>query len=412
MAGNLTLSGASVALGVVTGRVKRYMGIRGLISAFYESLKENTPPPVLPEHGLTNVRLMEQIKQSCSTIAKQRMPAQSSVDFGLAPRILVTGASGFLGGHFVRRLSSERIPARATTRLMLRAQPLSSVQWVQCDLAKEAELRRALSGIETVFHCAALAGPPGSLKDYEEANVRGTVRLAQLAAEAGVKTLVYISSLSVYSSPKGSISYLDESAPYDQRAADRGVYTQSKLAAEQALLEYVTTHDSPRVIILRAGTIYGPGSKLPVGRFQLPSSANRPIIAGSRRVPMPLVYVDNLADAMLAAAGSDLHTGSIYNVVDSAEVDQGDVARSLRDLTQGQIRPIFLPYFTVWSLMLGVDLLALLRKGKMGTARFRLHRTLANMRFKCSAAREDLKWAPRVSLQEGLARSMDVSGGT
>jgi nucleoside-diphosphate-sugar epimerase len=294
---------------------------------------------------------------------------------------------------------------------MLRAQHLPAVQWVQCDLSKEAELRRALAGIQTVFHCAALVGPPGSLKDYEETNVRGTLRLAQLAAEAGVKTLVYISSLSIYASPKGTTPYLDESAPYDKRAADRGVYTQSKLAAERALLEYVATSDSPRVIILRAGTIYGPGASLPVGRFQLPSSAMRPVIAGSRRVPMPLVYVDNLADAMLLAADSHLRTGSVYNVVDSAEVDQGDVARSLKEATRGQIRPIFLPYFIVWTLMLGVDLLALGRQGKMGTARLRLHRTLANMRFRCSAAREELKWVPRVSLQEGLAHSVDVSVG-
>jgi nucleoside-diphosphate-sugar epimerase len=409
-AGSLTWSGAAVALGVATGKVKRYMGVRGLISEFYACLKKGDPPPVLPEHGIMNVRLMEQIKQSCGTIAKERMAAQTASDTS-APRILVTGASGFLGGHFVRRLSTDGVPVRATTRLMLRAKHLPAVQWIQCDLGQEEQLKRALSGVETVFHCAALAGPPGSLKEYEEANVRGTVRLAELAAAAGVRTLVYISSLSVYASPNSHKPYLDESGAYDQRAADRGFYTQSKLAAEQALLEYIAEHDSPRIIILRAGTIYGPGSKLPIGRFQLPSPAKRPVIAGGRRVPMPLVYVDNLADAMLAAAESDAATGSVYNVVDSAEVDQGEVARTIAKITQDRVRPVFLPYPFVWTIMLGVDLLSLLRRGKMGTARFRLHRTLANMRFKCLAARKDLKWEPHVTLQEGLTRSVDSSAG-
>jgi 2-alkyl-3-oxoalkanoate reductase len=411
IAATLTRSGLSVVCGMATGRIKRYMGVRGLIVEFYNCLNEGVAPPVLPEHGLLNVRLMDQIKKSCCNIVKQRIISSSTTVSPAAPRILVTGASGFLGGHVVRRLSSDGIAARATTRLMLRAQPLPSVEWIQCDLGKEEELRRALAGIETVFHCAALAGPPGSLEEYEEANVKGTVRLAQLAAESGVKTLVYISSLSVYASPKGHTPYLDETARYDPRAADRGVYTQSKLAAEEALLKYVSLHNEPRVIVLRAGTIYGPGAKLPVGRFQLPSSNKRPVIAGSSRVPMPLVYVDNLIDAMLAAAAKDIRSGSIYNIVDSAEVDQNDVARTLREVTQGKTRPVFLPYLVVWMMMLGVDLLSLLRRKKLGTARFRLRRTLADMRFKCLAARKDLEWEPRVTLADGLARTVEASTG-
>ncbi len=409
MAASLTRSGAGILFGVATGRVKRYMGVRGLITEFYSSLKKGVVSPVLPEHGLLNVRLMDQIKKSCSNVVKQRIILQSPIGTSPAPRILVTGASGFLGGHVVRRLSSDGVPVRATTRLMLRAQPLPMVEWIQCDVGKEQELRRALAGVETVFHCAALAGPPGSVADYEEANVKGTVRLARLAAQTGVKTFVYISSLSVYAAPKGHTPYLDETGPYDPRAADRGVYTQSKLAAEQALLECVSAHDEPRVIILRAGTIYGPGAKLPIGRFQLPSSSKRPIIAGSRQVPMPLIYVDNLIDAMLAAVSSDVRTGSAYNVVDSAEVNQGDVAGTLSEVSQGEICPIFLPYPVVWTVMLGLDCFALLRRGKLGTARFRLYRTLANMRFKCSAARKDLQWEPRVALAEGLARTVEAS---
>lgn len=411
MAASLTRSGVGTIFGVARGRVKRYMGVRGLITEFYDCLKKGVASPVAAEHGLLNVRLMDQIKKSCSSVVKQRTISHNPVDTAPAAQILVTGASGFLGGHVVRRLSSDGVPVRAATRLMLRAQPLPAVEWIQCDLRKEQELRRALAGVETVFHCAAMAGAPGSSEDYEEANVKGTVRLARLAAESGVKTLVYLSSLSVYASPAKHAPYLDETGPYDPRAADRGVYTQSKLAAEQALLEYVAAHDKPCVIILRAGTIYGPGAKLPVGRFQLPSSSKRPIVAGSRRVPMPLVYVDNLIDAMLAAASSDTRTGSVYNVVDSPELEQGDVTRTLGKVSQGEIRPVFVPYPLVWTMMLGVDLLTLLRERKLGTARFRLRRTLADMRFKCSAARQDLEWEPRVALADGLARTLDVSTG-
>lgn len=406
-AARLFRSGTGVAVGIVTGKVQRYMGLRGLIREFYECVRKGDPPPVLAEHGVVTVRLMDQIKASCQDIVKRRATMTVPSTSAEAPRVLVTGASGFLGGRLTERLVPD-VPVRAMTRLTSRAQPIAGVQWVQGDLRNEAELRNALNGVETVFHCAALVGPPGSLQDYEEANVNGTLRLARLAAEAGVKTLVYVSSCTVYGLPNGSGPYVDETAPYDQRATDRGVYTISKLAAEKALLEYAAANNSPRIVVLRPGAIYGPGTALPIGNFQLPSSISRPLIAGSRRVPMPLVYVDNVADAMLAAANSDVPTGSIYDIVDS-NVDQGEVGDTLRRLTQGHIRPVFIPYIVVWSMMLGVDLISLVRKRKWGTARYRLARTLANMRFKCAAAREELKWHTRVSVADGLARTVESS---
>jgi nucleoside-diphosphate-sugar epimerase len=264
-----------------------------------------------------------------------------------------------------------------------------------------------LAGIETIFHCAGMVGPPGSLDDYENANVRATVALAELAAAAGVKTLVYVSSLSVYGSVPES-KYLDESAPYDARAKDRGVYTQTKLQAEKSLLEFVSSQNGnplPRVIVLRPGSIYGPGANLPIGRFTLPSSTRRPFVTGGRRVPIALTYIDNFIDALLAAERSDARSGSIYNVVDAVDLEQGELSRVLAQVSGGSIRPIFFPYSLTWMMMLGVDAVAWIRNGKLGTARFRLKRTLADVRFNCTAAKQDLGWKPRVSLNEGLSRA-------
>jgi len=116
-----------------------------------------------------------------------------------------------------------------------------------------------------------------------------------------------------------------------------------------------------------------------------------------------------LIDAMLAAAGGESPTGSVYNVIDSSKCDQGEVARALRTVSGGRIRPMFIPYSLVWMMMLGVDLLSLLRQKKMGTARYRLKRTLADMRYPCVAAGEELGWTPRVTLYEGLARAVGVA---
>jgi nucleoside-diphosphate-sugar epimerase/predicted dehydrogenase len=404
-AADLAKSGMATLFGIATGRVKRYVGLRTIIARFYEALRANGAPPVPAEEGVLNARLMDQIKEACEAVQKQRPTTTTEGD--TQPRILVTGGSGFLGGRLVEVLSGQRTPVRATTRLVSRARQLPGVQWVRCDLAEEEGLRDALAGMETVIHCAALCGPPGSLEEYEDANVRGTLRLVRLAAEAGIKNFVYVSSMSVYAAPRGTSPLLDESSPYDGRADERGAYTRSKLAADAAVLEYARNNPSPRIIVLRPGTIYGPGAKLPVGRFQLPSSSARPLIAGSSRVTTGLVYVDDVVDALLAAAVSDVPTGSVYNLVDASNGDQEELARTLREVTGGRIRPLFAPYPLVWAAMLGLDLLSLVRHGKLGTARYRLQRTLAPMRFECTAARKDLGWRPRIALAEGLARVLN-----
>jgi 2-alkyl-3-oxoalkanoate reductase len=110
---------------------------------------------------------------------------------------------------------------------------------------------------------------------------------------------------------------------------------------------------------------------------------------------------------MLAAARSLAPTGRVYNLINSAECTQGELARTLTEITGGRVRPIFAPYPLVWGAMLGVDLLSLARHRKLGTARYRLKRTLAPMRFECTAARQELGWRPRVPLATGLARAFD-----
>jgi nucleoside-diphosphate-sugar epimerase/predicted dehydrogenase len=410
----LVRSGMKTLIGIATGKIKRYQGLRTIIDRFYYSIREGLTPPVAPEDGLLNVRLMDQIKEACEATRKPR-PAPGAEPTGNQPRVLVTGASGFLGGRLVQVLSDRGTAVRGATRLLSRTRGLPGVQWVQCDLAREDQIRNALCDVHTVFHCAALCGAPGSLREYEEANVGGTMRLLRLAAEAGVRNFIYVSSMSVYGAPPDGGTVLDETSPLDDRAAERGSYTRSKLAADRAVLDFARQHRAPRwprVIVLRPGTIYGPGAKVPVGRFQLPSSSARPLIAGRPRIPAGLVYVDDVVDAMLAAAQSEVPTGSVYNLVDSAECDQEELARTLSEVSGGRIRPRFAPYPLVWAAMLGVDLMSLVRQRKLGTARYRLQRTLAPMRFECSAARKDLGWRPRVPLAVGLARALEWPNGT
>jgi nucleoside-diphosphate-sugar epimerase len=105
---------------------------------------------------------------------------------------------------------------------------------------------------------------------------------------------------------------------------------------------------------------------------------------------------------MLLAARSSCATGRVFNIVDEPQLDQGGVATALRRASEGQIRTRFLPYAVGWLLMRGVDLATFLLKRQPGTAGYRLARTVADMRFRCEAARRELGWSPRISPLDGL----------
>ncbi len=401
----LVVSTGATILGMATGRIKRYPGVRRLVAAFYGALREGAATPVSIEDGILNVTLLDGIKASCAASLKRRVTVVVPVLSPDGPRTLVTGATGFVGGRLVDRLAKDGISVRATTRLAARAREIKGVEWVRCELASDDDVRAALVGIDTVYHCAALVGRPSSLKEYEAVNVEGALRLARLSAEAGVKQFVYLSSIGVYAMPRARKPFIEESHPYDARVAERGAYTQTKLAAEKAILEFAATHPVPRIVVLRPGAIYGPGVELPVGRFKLPSSFARPVVIGGRRVPMPLAFVDNVVDAMVLAAGSDCASGRVFNIVDESGLDQGGVARALRQASDGKIRTMFLPYAVGWLLMRGVDLATFALKRQSGTAGYRLARTVADMRFRCESARGELGWTPRVSTLDGLTRT-------
>ena len=235
---------------------------RSLVGEFYRALRTGAELRSAPEDGLLNVRQMDAVRAASRDILKPRSSEPAATPLAPprpGPVSLVTGATGFLGGRVVERLAADGVAVRATTRLSSRTRPIDGVEWVSCNLSNEEELRRALAGVETVYHCAAMAGVPGSLEDFEEANVGGTLRLARLAAEAGVKTLVYVSSISVYAIPPRSGRYLDESAAYDARAAERGFYTQSKLGADRALIELARRHPNTSTCCCARGLSGGRG---------------------------------------------------------------------------------------------------------------------------------------------------------
>ncbi|MBU1741635.1 MAG: NAD-dependent epimerase/dehydratase family protein, partial [Proteobacteria bacterium] len=137
-------------------------------------------------------------------------------------RALVTGATGFLGGHLCWRLLAQGVAVRGTVR---RPRPSTDalrdagVEIVPAALDDEAGLRRAADGVEVVFHVAALASYVASRDRFEETNVRGTRHVLDAARTAGVRRLVHVSSESVTLKNADRIDE-DEDQPYPRRFLD------------------------------------------------------------------------------------------------------------------------------------------------------------------------------------------------
>ena len=193
-------------------------------------------------------------------------------------------------------------------RLLVRRPPASAppedLQLVYGDLGNPAVVDHAMEGIEIVFHAGAAM--KGGNFEYQSGTIWGTRNVIDACERHGVRRLVYVSSLSVldHAGHRPGVP-VTESAPYEPYPEKRGLYTQTKLEAERMVLEAAAARRM-NAVVLRPGQIYGPGAEKapPSGTIAI---AGRWLVVGSGDRHVPLVYMDNVVDAlMLAAQTADL----------------------------------------------------------------------------------------------------------
>lgn len=173
-------------------------------------------------------------------------------------KVLVTGASGFVGTHLVAALVARGFDVHATSRrrpTYLDRPEFKSVRFFAADLHQEAELASALQGVTTVFHVGALFDFFASYAELHQVNVDGTDKLCSLARKAGVRRFINFGSGAIYGTGYGNklVTETDEPMPTDR-------YAKSKWEAEKKMFAH-HGQDGMLTTSLRLGAIYGPGSK-------------------------------------------------------------------------------------------------------------------------------------------------------
>ena len=187
------------------------------------------------------------------------------------------------------------------------------------DLGDPSIVDHAVKGAATVFHVgAAMRGGP---RDFEAGTVWGTRNVVDACLRHASGRLVYVSSMSVLDhAGREPGQVLTENYVFEPHPEWRGAYTQTKLAAEKMVSDAIRDHGLPATI-LRPGQIFGPGAErvTPNGVLAL---AGRWVAVGPGVQTLPLVYADDVVDALLLAAEEPGAVGRLFNIVDTTPVTQ------------------------------------------------------------------------------------------
>jgi nucleoside-diphosphate-sugar epimerase len=254
--------------------------------------------------------------------------------------VLVTGATGFVGGHLTRRLLQEGAEIKVLVRdpAKLPAAWQGRVEVCTGDLTDVASLRQAVRDARWVFHCAANVQTWARAADYEAVNVQGVRNLLDAIAAQPVKPerLVHVSTVDVYGFPR---------TPCAEDCALRPPgfgYGDSKLRGELAVHEIARRIDLSHVV-LRPTNVMGPGSPFieRVGRELHRGLMLR--IAGGR-ADAGFLSVENLVDALLWSGQAPRAHNEVYNIADPQSVTWRQVLDDLRQGIQGRGLIIDLPY--------------------------------------------------------------------
>lgn len=321
-------------------------------------------------------------------------------------RILVTGGGGFLGSALIERLVQRGDAVCSLSRDHYPKLAAMGVDQIRGDIGDLQTVQKACTGADLVFHVAAKPPPWGKYKDYYKTNVNGTQNVIDGCIAANISKLVYTSTPSVVFDGS-DMEGVDESVPYPARFS--AYYPETKAKAEQLVLK--ATGRGLNAVVLRPHQIWGPGD--PHFTPRLIARAKKLKRIGSGNNLVDTTYIDNAVDAHLLAADA-LETnpaisGKIYFIsqadpispwamIDAilAAAGQPPVTGAVSYKTARFIGTVMEFFFRAFRL-----------PGEPQMTRFLADAVAKSHWFDISAAKKDLGYEPKVSMEEGLRRLED-----
>ena len=311
-------------------------------------------------------------------------------------RILVTGATGFIGRALTQRLI---VLGHDIACAIRRPNPLiPGVRTIPVgDIGALTNWRAALQGISVVVHLAGLVHLPELLRRsragelYDAINVGGTRSLALAAAEAGVDRLIFVSSISVNGETSGRQPFREQDPP-----APHGAYALSKLKAERSIIEIAETHAMTWCIV-RPPLVYGPNSRGNFRRLAQWIERGWPLPLGSATAKRSYIALDNLVSVLVATLDAPGAADALLLASDGEDVSTADFVRCIAKHIGTNVRLVPVPPAIVKTVAAAV--------GRASEA----SKLFEPLQIDNSRVRNRLTWKPVVTLDEGIRRAMTVA---
>ncbi|MFQ6311117.1 NAD-dependent epimerase/dehydratase family protein [Lysobacter capsici] len=324
-------------------------------------------------------------------------------------RIVVTGATGFLGGALVRHLLATRpwtqVVGLGRDLERGRALQAQGIEFLAVDLTDEGAVHRALRGADTVVHSAALSSPWGRREAFVAANIDATDHVVTACIARQVRRLVHISTPGIYHDGQPHRGIRE-----DHRLPARAVndYAATKLIAERRLFERCAI-GGVSALALRPRAIFGPGDSAILPRIAQALRSGRLRRIGADDCTVDLSYIDNVVDAVVLAMDASWRlNGRVYNISNGEPVAIWDVIDRLADALSLPRPHKRMPKPVALALASAVE--AFYRRFKPDSEppllRYGIELLSVDMTLDITRARDELGYRPRVSMDEALNKTL------
>ncbi len=312
-------------------------------------------------------------------------------------RVLVSGATGFLGSHIAEQLAAEGHSVRVLLRPTSDRSFLAAFPWEEAlgDVTDAASLTAALGGVDAVVHAAGLV-KARSPEQFHGVNAGGTRNLLDAVDRAAprLQRFVLVSSLAAHGPSEDGQPRLS-----DAPARPVTAYGRSKLAAEELVRSWAR---ADRAVIIRPPVIYGPRDKQLLPFFRLARFRLAPLLAGGRN-RVSCVYVEDAARAVAGVAIAEAPVaGKAYFIDDGRPCSWRDLLAAVEQAVGTRAVALSTPRWAYSAAALAAELYGLVTRQGVSLTREKV-REMAQPHWVCSheELRRDLGWSPQVQLEEG-----------
>lgn len=319
-------------------------------------------------------------------------------------KYLITGATGFIGPHLIKKLTAEGHFCRCLVRNSSQTDFLkaSGVEVVQGDITRPETLNGIADGMDRVLHMATLGHMSNfSVTEsmFEAINVHGTRNVMAEALRAGVGRIVHCSTVAAMGICE------DVPATEESRCNPHHPYGRSKLQAEQVVLGLVEDQDLPAVII-RFSMVYGPGD--PRDILKLTRLARKGLFPKVGRHPKltPLIHVNDAILGLLLAAEKGV-TGEIYLITNQESLPFDDIRKILQNALGVTRLPLYIPEWAALGMAYTAEKIFPVLGKIPPVSRKNIESTLTDRVFSIEKARRELGFKPQVDPTEGLRETVE-----